>query len=375
MNGLIRWVKDLAKKYFQPIHRRFYIVERVYPEEAAVEGTEVRNLRVLVPAQRVQIASPEKDLFVRVGKYYRDGWFDRPKIFVCDIPEAYLYVDTGMVCTRNWKVVADFDTRLTFFRKFAKRKPRQVQRLTGTYSTVCYCLDSNYFHWMIDCLPKLISLSRAEPTARITLIMSETLGTLQRETFNILVPPHFEVRYFPGDTWLQLERFIWPSLVSGTANGFLPPDYLEAIRRPIFERFGLSAVHLQKERIYISRRGGLRRRVLNEDALRAFVESYGFKTVELDQLSFRQQVELFHRAEIVLSTHGAGLNVLLFCGKIRVVVLHPNQVPQNHFHTLACSLGQEYHFVLHHCEWIDADFEADIPALKHVFEEELKLQS
>ena len=115
-------------------------------------------------------------------------------------------------------------------------------------------------------------------------------------------------------------------------------------------------------------------RVLNEAELEAFLKPYGFRTVELSQISFREQVELFHRAEIVLGPHGAGLNVLFHCGKIPVVVLHPNQKPQNHYHTLARGLGQDYHFVLHHGD-IDSDFEVDLPALKRVLEGELGLRA
>jgi hypothetical protein len=372
MKALTRRLRDFAKRYFRPALRHFYLIERIFPEEAALEGRDVENLRVLVPAQQVEIASVETDPFVRVGKYYREGWFKRPNVFVCDIPDAYLYVESGMVCTRNWKVAGDFDFRLTYFKQFGKRRPRRVQRLSGVYSTIGYGMDANPYHWMIDCLPKMVSLARAEPDTPVTLIMSDSLGKMQRESLAAVLPPHFELRYVPGDTWLQLKRFIWPSLASGWCNGFLPPDYFEGIRRPIFQRYGLPAVHKQKERLYITRRDTWRRRVLNEKALLELIGAYGFKTVEIDQLSFREQVELFHRADIVLGPHGAGFNLLFFCGKIDVVVLHPNRVPQNHFHTLARGLGQNYHFVLHDRGEED-DFVADLPALKRVLEEELGL--
>ena len=374
MKGLIRSARIWGRKVLHPIQRHFFLIERIFPEEAARAGVDVENLRVLLPAQRVEIA-PKSDPFVAVGKYYPEGWFDRPDVFICDIPDAYLYVDTGMVCTRHWKIACDFDVRLTFFKAFGRRRPTpsKIKRVTGTCTTIGYGMESNPYHWMVDCLPKLISLARAEPQKKITLIMSDTLGDQQRETLAALCPPNFDLRYYPADTWFQAERLLWPSLVSGVCNAFLPADYFEAIRQPIFARYGLSAVHPKTERLYVTRRDSHRRRVLNEDALEAFLQFYGFRTVELSQLSFRQQVELFHRAEIVLGPHGAGLNVLFHCGKIPVVVLHPNQRPQNHYHTLARGLGQDYHFVLHHGD-IDSDFDVDLVALKKVLEGELGLQ-
>jgi hypothetical protein len=373
MKGIIGWVSAWGQRPLRRVLRKFYVSQRIFPEEEARHGTDVKNLRVLLPAQRVEMGPPEDDPFMRVGRYFRDGGFDRPNVFVCDIPDAYFYVDGGMVCTRQWKVAADIDSRLIFYKAFRKRRPRKVTRLTGTFSSIGYGMDSNHFHWMVDCLPKLISLARAEPKNKVTLIMADTLGEVQRESLAAILPAHFAIEYYPADTWLQLERFIWPSLVSGVGNAFLPVDYFEAIRQPIFRRYHLPAVHPRKKRLYITRRDSSRRRVLNEDALVAFLEAYGFKMVELHRLSFREQVTLFHGAEIVVGAHGAGLNVLMHCGKIPVVVLHPNRSPQNHYHTLARGLGQDYHFVLHDGD-IDSDFEADLPAVERVLEMELGLR-
>jgi capsular polysaccharide biosynthesis protein len=353
--------------------RHFYLVEHVFPDQEARRSSDVTNVRVLAPAQLVEIASPATDPFVPLGKYFRDGYFVRPDVYVCDIPDAYLYVETGMVCTRNWKVAADLEYRLPEFKQFGARRPRNVRRLTGAYATASYCVAWNHYHWMVDCLPKLVSLARAEPHTPITVIASETLGPVQRESLRAVLPLNFQIAYYPPDTWLQVEKLVWPSLVSGRCNAFLPADYYEAIRRPVFRKFNLPAAHRQTERLYITRRGANRRRVLNEDALESFLQAYGFRTVELEKLSFREQVELFHRADIVVGPHGAGFHLITYSGKIHVVVLHPNPVPQNHFHTLARGLGHEYHFVLHPGQSEEADFEADLPELRRVLEEEIGL--
>lgn len=373
MKVVIRHLREWAKKLVWPIRHRFYLIDYIFPQLEALRSDEVQNVRVLVPAQRVEIASPKEDAFVPVGKYFREGYFDRRDIYVCEIPEARLYVETGMVCTRNWKIAADIETRLPHFKQYRARRPREVKRLSGTYATAAYCVAWNYYHWMVDCLPRVISLSRAEPKAKVTLIMPDSIGQVQRVSLNAILPANFEIQYYPDYSWLQLERFLWPSLVSAQGNAFLPADYYEAIRRPIFERFDLPPVHAQKERLYVTRRGGRCRRICNEEALMAFLKPYGFQMVDLNELSFREQVELFHRADIVVGPHGAGFNLLFFCGKVHVVVLHPNQVPQNHFHTMAKGLGHHYHFVLHHGGEED-NFDADIPALKRVFEKELGLQ-
>jgi glycosyl transferase family 61 len=373
MSKPLRVAKQLAKKLTWPVRRYYCVGDYVFPQEAARRGTDVQNVRVLAPAQRVEIASPADDPFVRVGKFFKDGWFDRPDIFVCDVPEAYLHVGSGLVCTRHWQIVADLLDRLPYFAPFGKRRPRDVKRLAGSFATATGCWSSNHYHWMVDCLPRVVSLAKAEPETKLTLIMAESTGQVQRETLAATVPSNFTISYYPDNTWLQLERFVWASLVSDTCNSLLPPEYYEAIRRPIFERYRLPPVHTQKERLYLTRRQASCRRILNEDELVAFLQPYGFRTVELDKCSFREQVELFHSADIVLGPHGAGFNLLYFSGRVRAVVLHPTPAPLNHFHTLARGLGQDYHFVLHDRPGLNDDFEADIPALSRVFDEELAL--
>jgi hypothetical protein len=366
----ITWLSD-------PIRRHFYFVDFISYEQAVREGKNARNARVLIPARRVKFASPENDSFVAQARLYREGWFDQPDIFVCEVPAAYLCTDNGIVCTRDLEVLYDLEPRRTHFQNNAYKKPAalrkgSVKRLSGVYSTINYFAATSHYHWMIDCLPKIHSLAQFEPREPVTLIMPESLGRVQRDELDCVLPPNFRVEYHPAGTWLKLEKFLLPSLISGYYNGFLPPEYCESIRSPVFKRYHLPATHSPKERIYISRSRAKYRRVLNEEAVMALLEPYGFKLVEVETLSFREQVELFHRAEIVIGPSGAGFNLLMFCGKIPVVVLHPNQVPDNYFHTMAQGLGQSYHYVLHHGGHDDS-FEADPTELKRVLEAELCL--
>jgi hypothetical protein len=368
----IKWIS-------QPVIRRFYFTDFITFEKAALEGRNTRNLRILFPAQKVVFASPKTDPFVPISKLYRQGWFDRPNIFVCEVPEAYFCNTTGIVCTRDLEVLVDIEPRIVEFRHNAYKKPAAIRngtvnRLKGLHSSVNAIAAGNPYHWMVDSLPKLHSLAQYEPKAPVTLLMPDSTNPVQRESLSILLPRNFTVEYHPAQEWLQLETFLLPSLVSGFYNGHLPPEYYDSIRRPVFDHYQLPAIHSKKERIYISRQGARCRRVLNEEAVFALLKPYGFKLVQLEKLTFREQVELFHRAEIVIGPSGAGFNLITFCGAIDLVVLHPNQVPENFFHLMAQGLGQNYHYVLSNGQ-ADDNFHVDLPALKCVLEKELHLKA
>lgn len=260
------------------------------------------------------------------------------------------------------------------YRELHRLRPFALRRRTGVHSTPFTCLSGNFWHWMVDCLPKVLTLSRAFPGRPITLLMPEGANEFQRETLAAVLPPAMRVEWVKGDGWVRTETFLWASLASGLAMGALPGEYLDEIRRGVFRRYRLPQAHAPTERIYVSRRRARWRRVLNEDAVMAVLARYGFRLVELETLSFREQVELFHRAEIVAGPHGAGLGTLFFSGAIPVLALYSNRRPPNYFHSLSVALGQRHHFVCHDAAGEDDSFEADLAELERVLTEEMGLR-
>ena len=352
------------------------LTQQGFAEQLALEGKGVQNVRILFPAQRVPIASPSEDDFVPRGKYYREGWCDRPNVFVCDVPEAKVHIPSGLVCTRNLTALADVGMahRMGVFAPFGHKKPTRVKKIPGTYSTINYCLSGNIWHWMLDCLPKIHSLAKVAPKTSLTLLMPSNATEFQRQTLQCILPDHFKVTYGIKEEWVQTEHFLWASLISDRCLGLLPDEYYRAIRHPIFQKLGLPLTHNKTERIYISRRYARHRRVNNEDQLIDHLKKYGFRTIDPENLSFEKQVEIFHRAEIIVSAHGAGLGGMFFSGEIAVVVLYSTQVPPNYFHTLAIGLGQKHLFLCHDEKDEDSDFEVNLPALENLLKNKLNLR-
>jgi hypothetical protein len=384
---LFRFVPNWVLRVLHPLLSRFYFVDYVMPENAEVrtlvdylpeqpvrKSTAVENIRILAPAEKVVIANPETDPFVKVGKYYTDGTFVRPAIVVCDLPEAPIHVGTGFVCTRDWEVLPDMEYRLADYPEIRKWKPRELVKRSGVYSTIFSWNAENFGHWMFDFVPRINLLAKAEPTTKVTLLMPDFLRPALRESLEILLPKHFALEYHPYETWIQAEKLVWATVVSGRCNFFLPPESFEAIRRPIFEHFGLPAQHKKTRRIFVTRRHATTRRVLNEPEVSALLERYGFEGVELSELSFREQVELFHQADIVVGPHGAGLSSIVFSGDIRLVVFYATQLPLNHWHTLARGLGQEHYFLLSNFGEDDS-FTVDVAELERILREKLSLRA
>ncbi len=381
---LLRFVPKFVQRALHPLWRRFYFVEYVLPEKADVHtlvdylpdepvhtSNAIENIRILAPSEKAIIAPPS-DPFIAAGKYYPDGTFIRPAQVVCDVPEARLHVGTGFVCTRDGEVLPDMEYRLKDFPEIRKWKPRDVTRRAGVFSTVFAWNAENFGHWMFDAMPRLHLLAKAEPAMKVTLLMPDFLRPSLKESLEILLPKHFGLEYHPYATWFQLEKCLWATVVSGRCNFFLPAESFEALRRPIFAKYGLPEKHTKKRRIFVTRRHATTRRVLNEPEVSALLTRYGFEGVELSELSFRAQVELFHEADIVVGPHGAGLSSIVFSGDIKLVVFYATQLPLNHWHTLARGLGQEHHFLMSNVGE-DDNFSVDLHGLEKILRDQLGL--
>jgi len=106
---------------------------------------------------------------------------------------------------------------------------------------------------------------------------------------------------------------------------------------------GRSPTNAADRRIFISRSGASRRRLVNEDEVFATLLPYGFEQVCMETLAFDEQVELMSRSEIVLGAHGAGMTNLLFCPPAAdlIEILDRGHMCPNFF-LLARALGHRY---------------------------------
>lgn len=76
--------------------------------------------------------------------------------------------------------------------------------------------------------------------------------------------------------------------------------------------------------IYVSRRNSPKRRMLREDELETRLAERGVEIVYAERLTFREEVDLFASAELIIGPHGSGLtNVVWRRPHCRVLEIHP----------------------------------------------------
>ena len=66
--------------------------------------------------------------------------------------------------------------------------------------------------------------------------------------------------------------------------------------------------------------------LLNENEIKSFLKSKGFKIIKPEELSFKKQIEIFNSAEVIISLFGAAMMMIGFCNKkAKIIEIKPNK--------------------------------------------------
>ncbi len=219
-------------------------------------------------------------------------------------------------------------------------KMKSPEFVPGVSTVVASALGEGYCHWLLDELPRLLSLpvdvrdstliAHAQTEcSRTALALFGWKGTTveatrraHRQCEQLLVP------LLPGWTGRATRRQI--ELISDFAD-----------------RLPAAKSDTPGERIFVSRALARRRRVSNEAEVAAGLAAIGFATVRLEELTWAEQAACFRRARVVVAPHGAGLANLVFCAPgTRIVECFQRSYVNECFWQIAAIRGLDYRAVL-----------------------------
>ena len=198
----------------------------------------------------------------------------------------------------------------------------------------------NYFHWLIDCLPRLEGCEyyRAQTQRRPKLIVPQSLSAWQADSLRLIGYSPEDCIHWTGEGAL-VERLVVSSFRRDSLS-VLSPAACRWLRDRLVPSVPLSR-HPLSTNIVISRRKATGRRLVNEDQVMQLLSPLGFVAYTLEEMSFAEQVALFAQAKTIVSPHGAGLVNMIFSEGARVVELFSSPVNPIFF-TLANALDFEY---------------------------------
>ena len=219
-----------------------------------------------------------------------------------------------------------------------------LEKVSGKVAALAGLSGHNYFHWMVDILPRLdlIRQSGIEWEAIDKFWINNTIQPFQKQTLEALGIPLKKILVSDRHSFIQADSLIVPSFAGHL--GWIEPWALEFLRRE-FLPIAASKSALPK-RIYISRNPANHRRVLNETVVMQKLSPLGFVSVALEKLSFAEQVALFAQAEVIVAPHGGGLTNMLFCspGTTIVELVSPSYI--RHYYWVISDRLKLHHYLL-----------------------------
>ncbi len=220
-------------------------------------------------------------------------------------------------------------------------------------------VSENYFHWMIEVMPKLLNLELANIPLEIPLILKSDLPNQFYQMLSIVAPNRKVFLINPNKTSLFVDVLYVPS-----THTFHPDDlnyefwlgcglsysHLNFIRQKVLShpKFKTSEFNSKLKKVFLSRSGTSARGIVNRSEIESLFRSFGYQIVHPESMSFIDQVHLFHNADVIAGGGGAAFSNIIFCkpGTKIISLVHERIRDYSMFSNLAAFADSKYTQVL-----------------------------
>lgn len=238
----------------------------------------------------------------------------QPERFVAVIPGGRALYDSGVVISPDHRLLADVSWHGHDFVSQPKYHPAMhrvrlpaIQHIAGRVAVVSSVMPENYYHWMVDMLPRLRTLEDSGLAPDYYFINATT--QFQKDSLQALNISADRILCPTAGTHIQADELIVPSL-PGPAFQITPQlEACEYLRSTFLKKDRTQKPH---RAIYITRNDAKTRRVINEAEIREELIDSGFEVVSLSNVPLLEQIELFAEARIIVGPHGAGFTNAIF---------------------------------------------------------------
>ncbi len=264
-----------------------------------VAGSSVREAPLAVPSLErhdARTVGPPHVGFVDELVHPRDARAWQP--FVATLPQAELRGTDPAVFHEGRLVYESLWDRDHYERSHAAlaRLAGAPIAEAGAAASILSLWCDNYYHWLVDALPRLAVLDAGGGDAP-AIVTPAAPRPFQEQSLRAL--GIWERRLPYAGPRLRLASLTWPS--------GLDPIGFPSARTTAWLRARFVAPHApggRPVRLYVRRS---RRTVANPREVAAVLERFGFEVVEPETLSFAEQVRTFSAAEAIVGCHGAGM--------------------------------------------------------------------
>ncbi|MGG6295945.1 glycosyltransferase family 61 protein [Leptolyngbya sp. AN02str] len=198
--------------------------------------------------------------------------------------------------------------------------------------------NHNFFHWMIEILPRLVLYDMAKELHHLKLIVPKSSSKFVKDSLRITGysdrVSFLEDGVYRFEKLHGLSRLAKTSYVSSYAvewwNQKVPPVPAAPSRR-----------------IYVSRADSKIRYLTNEREVETLLAKFGFETVVMSQYSLEEQIRMFQQSAVVIGAHGSAFTHTAFMAPgTRFIEFFEDGHFNRCFHRIASLKGLQYGFLV-----------------------------
>ncbi len=314
-----------------------WATERVSALEHA--GTSYPSLEILAKSLgRFKIKAASK-----LGDYSQTRAFEAGTAEIAHatarIRDAYVFMPNGFILTNKRYLVEESLWQSAIHKrkdvaiskstewKHVIKKPRQDEVYYVRQDGILLAhhrFYHQYFHWFIDCLPRLWVAGRQNIQYSSFYCGEFQENSFQQKSINFLGIRKHRLSFGVSDKALQFGSLLYPfstlneslrvrpSFRDGIHHkGGWDPEYLKELNDRTTSIVASKSASRGK-RLYIRRPDSGHRRLVNAASFEEFLAEIGFSVVDPGKHSFEAQIQIFNDAEYIVASHGAGLTNLLW---------------------------------------------------------------
>ena len=312
-----------------------------------VEGVE--PIPVEVPPVKDAITAPFKSILRSIDPY------------VADLRDVTIFSKSNIVLTPDNFAINEAGAHERYGHLVSHRSDRAVRGQNGNRLLIDVgsfeiskidagimlsgCASDAFGHWVPEYLPKLQFLAHHPDFAHLPIIVDaempqshyDYLANIARnELIRLRAGAGFQcgrLLYAPPATFFPVHLTSYDDIPAYEVCPVSPRSY-RFLKARVEASLGVEPS--QGRKYYLSRRNMTWRRVSNDRELAVFLEGRGFETVQIEHLSFEQQVRLFQHADCIVAANGSSMQNVIFSHRsLRLFVL-----TQSNLHNLGAFYGQ-----------------------------------
>lgn len=304
--------------------------------------------RVLKEPEKVPFVPPIawKDSSVTAEKFYSDSNTQ----YIAELKNIKVYSHSSLLIAEGGYALSDLgaDERFGKYVNFTyeplvlarernqlliERSCYSEQKRIGKGFWMVGEASSAYGHWLPEYLPRIEALKKVENYKDILIIVDHDMPQSHFEYLRLLCPEN-EVIAVDSNSYIMVDNLfvspmpcfnsveLLPEAVPVEAIPGLSVSALEFLRESINKSYPKCVGKVDDRRkTYLARRNMRWRRVDNEAEVVAFLEDQGFDIVYLEEMTIREQIDVFRNSSVIIGPNGSALLNIIYASPDTLILV------------------------------------------------------